>query len=69
MPENNQEVAMTVIEEKGLLSKILNFIRNIFKKKKQIIQFLFLFLYQFHILVSIVVNFYTFANQYLQLPL
>ena len=30
--ENNQEVAMTVIEEKGLLSKIINFIRNIFKK-------------------------------------
>ena len=32
MPENNKEVAMTVVEEKGLLSKILNFIRNIFKK-------------------------------------
>lgn len=32
IPENNQEVAMTVIEEKGLLSKIFNFIRNIFKK-------------------------------------
>ena len=32
MPENNQEVAMTVVEEKGLLSKILNFIKNLFKK-------------------------------------
>lgn len=30
--ENNQEVAITVVEEKGLLSKIFNFIRNIFKK-------------------------------------
>ena len=32
IPENNQEVAMTVVEEKGLFSKIINFIRNIFKR-------------------------------------
>ena len=32
IPEENNEVAMTIYEEKSIFSKIINFIKNIFKK-------------------------------------